>query len=341
MNENMNFLPSNSEENKNDSAIFKEEKDEEKHTSNIVSADSVDQKEKPKRRNKTQRKYDRYMQKLEKFRIKKEQNKEAKRLKISSETKELKDQNDTEQASADVANKANISSKEPYTGELKTGKRQFKQIQLNRLIDVYKVENFNNSLKICIDCSYSNHMSPKEQSRLAQQIGRCYAINKSLEKPIHLTLCNLQQDAKFYAELCRKNDGFSRYVLNLSAKSIEDYYHDNLANIGYLTPDADTYLDQLNMDTVYIIGGLVDETVAKKVTLTKCKKLNIKTFSLPIDKYMTRKQDSNTSYTYNKILTINQVFEILANYYTSNDWKTSLEKSVPKRKGFILFENIV
>ena len=80
----------------------------------------------------------------------------------------------------------------------------------------------------------------------------------------------------------------------------------------------------------------MDETVSKKVTLTKCEKLNIKTFALPIEKYMDRKQDDKITYTYNKILTINQVFEILTCFYNENDWAKALDRSIPKRKGFIL-----
>lgn len=71
-------------------------------------------------------------------------------------------------------------------------------------------------------------------SRLAQQIGRCHASNKSLSSPVHLTLCNLKKDSKFYKELCRINDGFDRYVINKSDKSIQDYYESNMENIAYL-----------------------------------------------------------------------------------------------------------
>lgn len=45
------------------------------------------------------------------------------------------------------------------------------------------------------------------------------------------------------------------------------------------------------------------------------------------------------TYNYNKILAINQVFDILANYFITNDWNKSLEIGVPKRKGFIIDKN--
>ena len=145
------------------------------------------------------------------------------------------------------------------------------------------------SLKICIDCSFSDLMSDKELSRLAQQIGRCYASNKSLIKPVYLTLCNLNTDSKFYKECCRVNDGFAKYIINTTDKSIESLYSDALNSIAYMSPDSPTYLESLDINTTYVIGGLVDETVTKKVTINKCNQLKINTYSLPIEKYMTRK----------------------------------------------------
>jgi tRNA (guanine9-N1)-methyltransferase len=79
---------------------------------------------------------------------------------------------------------------------------------------------------------------------------------------------------------------------------------------------------------------LVDETVNKKVTFDKCDNLKIKSYSLPIDKYMKRKILQNKDFNYNKVLAINQVFDILANFYINKNWPKSLEIGIPKRKGF-------
>ena len=129
--------------------------------------------------------------------------------------------------------------------------------------------------------------------------------------------------------------------MNTTDKSIEDYYTDTSNTIAYLSPDSTTYLESIDVNKTYVIGGLVDETVSKKVTISKCDKLQINTYSLPIEKYMTRKVFLNgeidaKTYNYNKILAINQVFDILSNYYSTNNWCKSLEIGVPKRKGFII-----
>ena len=154
-------------------------------------------------------------------------------------------------------------------------------------------------------------------------------------------MANLKPESKFYKECCRVNDGFAKYILNSTDKSIEEYYSDSLSSIAYLSPDSTTYLESLQSDRTYVIGGLVDETVTKKVTINKCSQLSLNSYSLPIEKYMTRKvfvkgEIDPKTYNYNKILAINQVFDILANCFISSDWTKSLEIGVPKRKGFIV-----
>ena len=54
---------------------------------------------------------------------------------------------------------------------------------------------------------------------------------------------------------------------------------------------------------------------------------------------MRRKFMPNKDFNYNKILAINQVFDILANFYINKNWAESLDKSIPKRKGFEIDEN--
>ena len=77
-------------------------------------------------------------------------------------------------------------------------------------------------------------MSHKEMSRLSQQIGRCHASNKSLNSPVHLTLCNLDTESAFHKELTRMNDGFSNYIIEKSDKSVEEHYINKQAKIAYM-----------------------------------------------------------------------------------------------------------
>lgn len=220
-------------------------KDEESFLGSIEQNSPIQEETvKPKRKNKTQRKHERYLRQVEKYRLKKKQKREAAKEKRQNEQVQNENERNFEEAKSEQT--------QPEVENNERTKR-LKVIQKERLLEVYKTENYEKNLKICIDCSFIEHMTSKEQSRLAQQIGRCYAINKALDRPTHLTLCNLDRESKFYAELCRKNEGFDRYIINVSAKSVEENYAQcSSGQISYLSPDANSYLEELDLNSVCI-----------------------------------------------------------------------------------------
>jgi tRNA (guanine9-N1)-methyltransferase len=287
-----------------------------------------------KRPTKTEKKRLKYEKKLEFYELKKQQKKLEKK---QIEPKELKCKFDEQR-----------SESQPK-GTLRNGiyrnKRDDRLFILNSLKQVYSDETIKkNSLKICIDCSFCELMSEKEQSKLAQQIGCCYASNRAANKPAHLTLCNLKQDSYFVRELHRVNHGFERYVIEKTEQKIEEIHQDSFDRLCYLSPDSTQVLNEVNCDNVYIIGGFVDETVTKKVTLNKSNELKLDTYRLPIEEYMKRRSNEEESirngekksFNFNKILSINQILDILLKYNETNDWKQALVNSVPKRKGFFV-----
>jgi tRNA (guanine9-N1)-methyltransferase len=54
----------------------------------------------------------------------------------------------------------------------------------------------------------------------------------------------------------------------------------------YLTADAETVLDDLDMSKIYIIGGLVDQNRWKGITLKKSTEQGIQSAKLPIGNYL-------------------------------------------------------
>ena len=54
----------------------------------------------------------------------------------------------------------------------------------------------------------------------------------------------------------------------------------------YLTADAETVLDDLDMSKIYIIGGLVDRNRWKGITLKKSAEQGIQSAKLPIGNYL-------------------------------------------------------
>lgn len=185
--------------------------------------------------------------------------------------------------------------------------------------------------RICIDCSLESHMTEKECSKLAQQIGRLYGSNRKVDKPAHIYLCGLNRDGFTYKECVRKNSGFDNYVMDVRENSVVDTFKRD--DIVYLSPDSPNVLDTVDARKVYVIGGLIDESVKNHVTVNKAKELEIHTARLPIDEYMEKCQGR---FSYNKILAVNQVFDILLTFTQTADWCQALSAGVPKRKGFIV-----
>lgn len=80
--------------------------------------------------------------------------------------------------------------------------------------------------------------------------------------------------------------------------------------------DAATMLAERD-EKIYIIGGLVDHNQYTNLTLDKANLMKIPTAKLPIDEYDIKMKTS-------KVLSINQVFEIVLEICTGSEWKETL-----------------
>lgn len=183
--------------------------------------------------------------------------------------------------------------------------------------------------KICIDMGLANLMNSKEIDRLAGQIRRVYGSNRQAARPLHLTFANLETAGAIYKACQNKNDGFAHYRVNMTNSSHLEIFPPE--KIIYLTPDSDSVLMSLEDDRVYVLGGLVDESPNKNHTLRLAEHQGLATARLPIDEYL---QQANMG-SFNKILSINQIFDILLTFYETKDWAVALLAGIPKRKGFI------
>lgn len=237
--------------------LNEESKSELPETNQVESESSTENnlaESKPKRLNKTQKKFAKYQRRLENYKIRKankKQNKIQKALENILDENKLKE---TNVILAETTKEPELTEKVKHNFESFINKRELKRRTNERLARVYENQGVE-SLKVCIDCSFSDKMSQKEQSKLAQQIGRCYATNKAIEKPVHLTLCNLNKDSKFYSELVRLHDGFERYSILITDQSIDNHYSSKLDSVCYLSPDSNDHLEDVSDGKIYVIGG--------------------------------------------------------------------------------------
>ncbi|KAL4660919.1 hypothetical protein GN956_G806 [Arapaima gigas] len=184
--------------------------------------------------------------------------------------------------------------------------------------------------RLCVDLSVSYGMSAKETSRLAAQIRRLYGANRRATTPFHLYLAGLQEDSLLYQECCRMNDGFRDYAIDVTEQSFLELFPRD--SVVYLTPDAEQGRERLEPDKVYVLGGLVDESVQKKVTYLKAQDGGVCSARLPIDEHMVKR--INQKNFHSQILAINQVFDVLLSFCETGSWSVALAKGVPSSKGY-------
>ncbi|XP_011516037.1 tRNA methyltransferase 10 homolog B isoform X1 [Homo sapiens] len=190
--------------------------------------------------------------------------------------------------------------------------------------------------RLCIDLSMTHYMSKKELSRLAGQIRRLYGSNKKADRPFWICLTGFTTDSPLYEECVRMNDGFSSYLLDITEEDCFSLFP--LETLVYLTPDSEHALEDVDLNKVYILGGLVDESIQKKVTFQKAREYSVKTARLPIQEYMVRNQNGKNYHS--EILAINQVFDILSTYLETHNWPEALKKGVSSGKGYILRNSV-
>ncbi|NXG49027.1 TM10B methyltransferase, partial [Psilopogon haemacephalus] len=104
--------------------------------------------------------------------------------------------------------------------------------------------------------------------------------------------------------------------------------------IVYLTPDSENVLEDIDANKVYVLGGLVDESIHKKLTLQRAQEQDLQTARLPIREYMV-KSTSSRNY-HSETLAINQVFDVLSTYHMTRSWPVALKAGVSAGKGYVL-----
>lgn len=96
-------------------------------------------------------------------------------------------------------------------------------------------------------------------------------------------------------------------------------------NVYYLTADSPNMITTLDPEKVYVIGAIVDHNRYKNLCYEKAEQLGIHHCQLPIGEYMKELKSR-------KVLTVNQVLEILLNWISDHDWRKAFEIVIPQRK---------
>nr|XP_041567180.1 tRNA methyltransferase 10 homolog B [Taeniopygia guttata] len=186
--------------------------------------------------------------------------------------------------------------------------------------------------RLCVDLGVGGSMTEKESGRLASQIRRLYGANRRAARPFWLCLTEFTAGTPIYEQCFRMNDGFAGYLMDTTPESYLDLFP--LEAIVYLTPDSENVLEDIDPSKVYVLGGLVDESIHKQLTLRRAREQGLQTARLPIREFMVRAPNCRNYHS--ETLAINQVFDVLATYYETQSWPAALRAGVSSGKGYVL-----
>jgi tRNA (guanine9-N1)-methyltransferase len=182
------------------------------------------------------------------------------------------------------------------------------------------MSNSSNKLRIVLDCSFDHLMNSNDINHLGKQLNYCYAINRRMINPIQLYLTSFTNKVLLEKLVCANWD------VHLSEKYFLDLFESELKeNIVYLTSDSSNEISTFDENKIYIIGGLVDHNHHKSLCYNLAVEKNLQHARLPINKYMSMKT--------RQVLTVNQVYQIIAKFVECNDWKQAFISTLPLRKG--------
>ncbi|KAJ3863467.1 guanine-1-methyltransferase-domain-containing protein [Lentinula novae-zelandiae] len=198
--------------------------------------------------------------------------------------------------------------------------------------------------KIVLDLSFDKLMSEKEINSLCSQLAYTYSANRNASYPFTLLCTSLNGRTRDRLEAI--NDGaYKRWThtewwensydcLWSSPGASSSTREASLPQadldvqkqkIVYLTADSGEEIEELKPGETYIIGALVDRNRYKNLTFDKATKESIRHARLPIGKYI-------SSLPTRKVLTVNQVFEIMLKWVETRDWEEAFNCIIPKRK---------
>ncbi|KAL5527730.1 hypothetical protein ACEPAG_6531 [Sanghuangporus baumii] len=204
--------------------------------------------------------------------------------------------------------------------------------------------------RVVVDLGFDSYMTDKEISSLSSQLAYCYSANRKATQSFE-SLLFTSLAGRLHARLERENSaGYKRWtdcewweegydrlwgedpradeVSNSeeeSANRDEKRSRSSKDAVVYLTSDADDELEELKEGETYILGGIVDRNRHKFLCQKKAAAQGIRTARLPIGKYL---KELKTR----KVLTVNQVFEILIHWVESRNWEEAIYSVMPKRK---------
>lgn len=183
--------------------------------------------------------------------------------------------------------------------------------------------------KLIIDLDYDELMTLSECRIQVRHIVMMMVNNLSYSEPydIYFTNCDHTKPTMKSLEKYYETTPFSQLAFDdhfLSKSYLDAFNKDQLV---YLTPNATEKMQEYNHDDIYIVGGFLDKSCLNKpASHMKATREGIRQYRLPLDEHVVWGSGSS------KHLCIMHMVGILNSLKEGNDWSTTLQTNIPKRK---------
>mmetsp|Transcript_109173 Transcript_109173/g.189161 ORF Transcript_109173/g.189161 Transcript_109173/m.189161 type:complete len:380 (-) Transcript_109173:1217-2356(-) len=184
--------------------------------------------------------------------------------------------------------------------------------------------------RVVVDMDFDSKMKDGEIKSLAQQIMYCWSIIKQTEQPIQLSVCGLVPGTRVHRSLMGKK-GIEQWQMPIKTTAFHMECPDP-ANIVYLTADSDNVINTLDLDKVYVIGGIVDHNRHKGLTLDVARRHNCSHGKLPLADFLNLKENHGR---FTRVLTVNHMVGVLTKYHETKDWAAAFIHAIPSRKHIV------
>eukprot|EP00198_Chlamydomonas_reinhardtii_P013077 XP_001702414.1 predicted protein [Chlamydomonas reinhardtii] len=181
------------------------------------------------------------------------------------------------------------------------------------------------ALRVVVDCSFAPSAPPKEMRSLVKQLENANMINKSFPKPACLTVTNWLEPLASVAATAGAN-GWR--VVKLEQGPAAAFGPDRVV---VLSPDAEEPLEAVDTAHVYVVGGIVDRTVRKGLTVKFAETERVACRRLPI-RENAEQLGLGKGVTKNPVLNIDDVVRALLVFHDTGDWVKALDVAIPLRK---------
>jgi tRNA (guanine9-N1)-methyltransferase len=182
------------------------------------------------------------------------------------------------------------------------------------------VESRHNGLKIVFDLAYDHCMLPKEVNSLGFQLCHSYSVLRKCTEKLSLNLCSCA--GKIREVVSHLGGDF--WQVNMFKEPFEVVFQDRLKDVVYLSPDGEEAITEFVPTKIYVIGGLVDNTIIKNQSKNRAEEAGVVSRRLPLE-LLEAKGKWRVS------LNVNTIVEIIGKYLELQDMKGALMAGLPSK----------